>query len=347
MRLTLRSTRRTEDIEKAPSETPPVYSMPAREHESPLRKFIALQRDALLVMGPRRIPPLACPASSTSTSIAIVTSLGFSMLECAEYVLAAQKLRPDVVIAMGDVLFGHEPGIKRQERMGDRTQSWLNALIAGMNDPESPAPSTAVFAPILPIEAGKQSWYLSALEDNFKDQLSGLVIYEAESIECVPRSLSSLPRLWLGSMKNPHQLLNVTGLGVDVFTIPFINEGSESGFAFNFVFGAELPDTDDDAPLPLALDMSSEVYATDASSLSKGCECYACVNHHRAYVRHLLNASEMLSWVLLQLHNYHVMDRFFSAIRHSIDEGSFEEDRANFEKRYERDWPVKTGQGPR
>ena len=104
----------------------------------------------MLVLGPRRIPPLACPASSTSTSIAIVTSLGFNMLECGQYVEAVQKLRPDIVLGMGDVLFGQQPGVKRAERMGDRTQSWVNALIAGMRDPDQGARHTALFAPHTP-----------------------------------------------------------------------------------------------------------------------------------------------------------------------------------------------------
>ena len=345
--LTLRSSWRAEDIEKAPSRTPPVYSMPSEKHESPLRKFIALQKDALLVLGPRRIPPLPCPASSTSTSIAMVTSLGFGMLECAEYVVAVQKLRPDVIVAMGDVVFGHEPGVKRQERMGDRTHSWLNALVAGMNDPDAGTPSTAIFAPILPIEAGKQDWYLSALEENLQDHLSGLVLYESDSLDSLPKSLSSLPRLWLGNLKTPQELLDVIELGVDVFALPFINQGSECGFAFNFAFGAREAEAHEDKSYPLALDMWSDDHATDLSSLSDGCQCYTCVNHHKAYVRHLLNANEMLSWVLLQLHNYHVMDQFFAAVRHSIANATYKEDKAIFLKMYERDWPVKTGQGPR
>jgi queuine tRNA-ribosyltransferase len=55
----------------------------------------------------------------------------------------------------------------------------------------------------------------------------------------------------------------------------------------------------------------------------------------------------MLGWVLLQIHNHHVIDRFFAAIRESIRNGTFDSDMAAFERRYESQLPSKTGQGPR
>ena len=268
------------------------------------------------------------------------------MLECGQYVEAVQRLRPDIVVGLGDVLYSRQPGAKRAERMGDRTQAWLNALKAGMRAPSGSASHTALFAPILPIEAGKQSWYLAALEDDFRDDISGLVLYEIESLAAIPKSLLNLPRLWLGEMKGPHQLLDAIDVGTDVFTIPFMNEATDAGIAFDFSFG-DLESAVAEDPMPLGLDLWSPSYAVDLSPLRRDCPCYACTNHHRAYVQHLFNAKEMLGWVLLQLHNYQVMDVFFAAIRRSIRQGTFNNDRAAFGRQYERHLPAKTGQGPR
>ena len=323
-----------------------MYDFPAAANESPLRKFIGLQKDALLILGPRRVPPLSCPSSSTSTSIAIVTSLGFTKLECAQYVEAVQRLRPDIVVGLGDVLYGHQPGVKRAERMGDRTQAWLNALKAGMNTRDGVALQSALFAPIPPIEAEKQSWYLAALENELKDDISGLVLYETDSFATIPTPLLNLPRLWLGEMNTPHQLLDAISVGTDLFTIPFVNEATDAGIAFDFSFGSS-EESLGEALKPLGLDLWSSSYATDLSPLRKGCLCYACTNHHRAYIQHLLNAKEMLSWVLLQLHNYHVMDELFSAVRQSIQHDAFDEHKLAFSKQYQRYLPAKTGQGPR
>ncbi|KAL9102028.1 MAG: hypothetical protein Q9163_002783 [Psora crenata] len=268
------------------------------------------------------------------------------MLECWDYVQAVQSLRPDITLAMGDVLYGHLPGVKRAERMGDRTQSWLQALVTGMRAADKGTPNTALFAPILPLEAEKQSWYLEALADDFKNDVSGLVLHEAGSIDAIPQTLLPLPRLWLGNIKGPHQLLDMIALGVDIFTIPFINEATDAGIALDFLFDPS-QDGNTTSTRPLALDLWSPSYVIDRSPFRQGCLCYACTHHHRAYVQHLLNAKEMLGWVLLQLHNYHTIDQFLAAVRRSIGQGTFEQDCAVFRKSYVRDFPAKTGQGPR
>ena len=165
-------------------------------------------------------------------------------------------------------------------------------------------------------------------------------------MDAVPQALSHLPRLAHIEVKNPHELLDGIGLGIDFFTIPFINEATDAGIAFDFTFGGS-PDAHGEVGKELALDMWSTSYATDLSPLRQDCRCYACVNHHRAYVQHLLNAREMLSWVLLQLHNLHVMNGFFAAVRQSVEQGFFEKDAIEFRRTYRRTLPEKTGQGPR
>lgn len=323
-----------------------MFNFPASPNQSPLRKFIALQRDALLILGPRRVPPLSCSASSTSSSISIVTSLGFRTLECADYVEAVQKLRPDIILGMGDILFGHTPGVKRADKMGDRTLAWLIALVEGMKETNGGTPNTELFAPILPIDAEKQSYYLDALQDELKDNICGLVLYDTSSVAAIPENLRHLPRLWLGPVDNPHKILDAIALGTDMFTVPFITEVTDVGIALDFTFGCGA-ETDPVTRLPLGIDLWSSSYSVDLSPLRTKCNCYACTSHHKAFVQHLLNAKEMLGWVLLQLHNHHVVNEFFERVRQSIQRGSFLRDCAIFGRAYEAELPAKTGQGPR
>ena len=324
-----------EVIEKASHQSgvPPVFSFPALPDESPLRKFVALQKDALLILGARRIPPLHCPTSSTSSAISIVTSLGFAMLDCDGYVEAIEKLRPDIAVGMGDIPFGHKPGVKRRDVMGDRTLAWLKKLISAMDGERDGQSRTALFAPILPIEAKLQAYYLEPLQDELKDSVSGLALYDLASVDAIPENLRGLPRLFLGDVTNPHQLLNAIALGVDIFTIPFIPDATDAGIALNFFFPVH-GDAMSEGRLPLGIDMWSSTFADDVSPLSTDCQCYTCTNHHRAFVHHLLNAKEMLGWVLLQLHNYHIVDKFFIGTRKSTRNGSFEDDCVMFEKMY-------------
>ena len=247
---------------------------------------------------------------------------------------------------MGDVMFGHKPGVKRAEKMGDRTLAWLKALISAMRDQEAGTPNTALFAPIPSIEAEQQSYYLDALQDELAENISGLGFYDTASADAVPASLRHLPRLYLGEAKSPHKLLDAIALGVDILTVPFITEVTNAGIALDFSFPSA-KESNGDTPSPLGHDMWSPIYATSFEPLRSDCGCYSCQNHHCAFVQHLLNAKEMLAWVLLQLHNHHVMDEFFACIRQSLSKGSFENDRSTFEKHYAAELPAKTGQGPR
>ena len=42
----------------------------------------------------------------------------------------------------------------------------------------------------------------------------------------------------------------------------------------------------------------------------------------------------MLAWTLLQIHNFHILSTFFSSVRHSIRNGTFDNDRQAFEDYY-------------
>ncbi|KAL4422828.1 hypothetical protein ABPG75_009025 [Micractinium tetrahymenae] len=87
------------------------------------------------------------------------------------------------------------------------------------------------------------------------------------------------------------------------------------------------------------INLWSLAYRTDARPLLPGCSCFACANHTRAYLHHLLQTHEMTAQVLLELHNTHHYLRFFAAIRDGIAAGRFGEYRAWFLGRRQR-WLV-------
>ena len=334
------------DIERAPKQMPPVYKVPVLPDESRFRKFIALPENAVLVLGPRRVPSLPCPASNTWTAISIVTSVGFSTLESEDYVEAIQTLRPDIVLAMGDVVDGEKTGLKRMEKMGDRTLAWMKKLIEGLETGDHWVHKAAIFAPVLPIEPEMQSFYLDYLETEVRESISGTVLYDSSSVVNIPTGLQNLPRVSLEEPRSPHEILHGILLGIDIFTVPFVGAATDAGIALSFLFSNEHVQ-EPGVKLQFGADMWSSDHASDLGPLVRDCQCYACLHHHRAYVQHLLSAKEMLGWVLLQIHNHHMMEMFFSGVRQSIVRGSFHSDKALFEAVYEAGLPSKTGQGPR
>ncbi len=76
-------------------------------------------------------------------------------------------------------------------------------------------------------------------------------------------------------------------------------------------------------------------YAHDFRPLQEDCDCYACQNFSRAYIRHLLKAGEVLGIRLTTIHNLRFLIRLMEQIRTAIMEDRFQEFRRGFFARYQ------------
>ncbi|CRG87403.1 queuine tRNA-ribosyltransferase [Talaromyces islandicus] len=342
-------------LEKAQVAVPPILSTPRTGTESRLRKFIAARDDDVLILDTRRAPPLQTPPHNLPSAVAILTSMGVHHLEAEYWLDSIEKLQPDIVIGISDIMHGHTPGAKRRETMVDRTHAYTRDATRRLYEEDEEEGDVATskplyFAPILPLENTQQGLYLEDLADELRPAISGLAIYESASLSIVSEELGDLPRMCFSNYKTPQQVLREVSLGADLLAIPFISELSDAGMALDFTFPPPNPQKENEPKSmvqPLALDIWDSSYATSVAPISEGCECYTCQKHHRAYICHLLSAKEMLAWSLLQIHNYHVMDNFFAAIRDSIAKGTFETDSSEFERTYAPAFPPQTGSGPR
>ncbi len=61
-------------------------------------------------------------------------------------------------------------------------------------------------------------------------------------------------------------------------------------------------------------------YAEDFTPLDPECDCYACKNYSRAYIRHLIKANEILGARLITTHNLHFLLNLMKQIRQAIME---------------------------
>jgi len=64
-------------------------------------------------------------------------------------------------------------------------------------------------------------------------------------------------------------------------------------------------------------------YAKDEKPLDEQCTCYTCSNFSRAYLRHLINAGEMLGVQLVSYHNVFWYQQFMEKIRLAIRDNRF------------------------
>ena len=82
-------------------------------------------------------------------------------------------------------------------------------------------------------------------------------------------------------------------------------------------------------------------YKDDFSPLDENCDCYACKNHTRAYIRHLLNVDEILGARLLSIHNLRFLINMMENIRKSIEEDRYLEFKDEFYRNYGYDYHQK------
>ena len=65
-------------------------------------------------------------------------------------------------------------------------------------------------------------------------------------------------------------------------------------------------------------------YAEDFRPLDENCDCYACRNFSRAYIRHLIKANEILGFRLTTIHNLHYLLKLMADMRKAIEEERFD-----------------------
>lgn len=302
------------------------------------------------MLGGRRTPPVIAPpaTSNTNKSVAVSTLVGFKLLEAEKYAEGVEALRADIVLGIGDIPYGRALGSKRIEKATDRSIDWLKDHVALRKKHAGQAGfegQAQLFAPLLPLSCAHQQFYIDTLIEDLHYDISGLAIYSADTLEDLADELAPLPRLDFTEPATPLQVLRQIANGVDIITIPFVNVVTDAGIALDLTFPG--PSSMPSEPLPLGIDLWPASHATDLGPLREGCTCYTCTNHHRAFLQHLLAAKEMLGWVLLQIHNHHMIDQWFANIRSSIAAGTFDEDVKTFSRCYDSELPEKTGQGPR
>ncbi len=128
------------------------------------------------------------------------------------------------------------------------------------------------------------------------------------------------PRHLLGVGK-PEDILAACALGVDLFdcVIPTRNARNGSLFTSRGV-----------------VVIRNAIYAEDPGPVDPECGCPVCAGgYSRAYLRHLINAGEILGARLATLHNLYFYLGLLGGIREAIGQGWFTEFRRNFLSKYQ------------
>ena len=78
----------------------------------------------------------------------------------------------------------------------------------------------------------------------------------------------------------------------------------------------------------------NKTYERDFSPIDDECDCYACKNYTRAYIRHLIKCNEILGFRLLSIHNLKFLTNLMHRVRMEIENDNLIEFSKEFYRQY-------------
>ncbi|MGN1098279.1 MAG: tRNA guanosine(34) transglycosylase Tgt [Clostridia bacterium] len=115
------------------------------------------------------------------------------------------------------------------------------------------------------------------------------------------------PRYLMG-VGTPQNILEAVERGIDFFDCVITSRNARHANLFTDIG---------------VLNLNNQKFARDDRPLQEGCQCPACKNFSRSYIRHLIKAKEMLGMRLCVLHNLYFYNDLMAKIRTAIENGDF------------------------
>src|SRR5205809_470106 len=126
------------------------------------------------------------------------------------------------------------------------------------------------------------------------------------------------PRYAMG-LGTPAQLVELAARGVDMFDCVLPTRVARNGTAFT---------------RKGSISIKAGAYKAAFGPIEADCDCFACRNFTRAYLRHLLNVGEILGLRMLSVHNTRMFVKVMEEVRAAIAAGTFDEYRRQFAANY-------------
>lgn len=122
------------------------------------------------------------------------------------------------------------------------------------------------------------------------------------------------PRYLMG-VGTPSNIIEAVYRGVDFFDCVMPSRNARHGtlFTWNGI-----------------IHITNKKYELDSRPIDNQCDCPACRNFSRAYIRHLFKADEQLGGRLAVMHNLYFYNTLTEKIRDALDEGKFEQFRNQY-----------------
>ncbi|MBS7297562.1 MAG: tRNA guanosine(34) transglycosylase Tgt [Eubacteriales bacterium] len=133
----------------------------------------------------------------------------------------------------------------------------------------------------------------------------------------LPHAPENKPRYLMG-VGTPSNIIEAVARGIDFFDCVMPSRNARHGFIFTWNG---------------TMNMMNQRYERDPLPIDPNCNCPACRNYSRAYIRHLFKAKEMLGMRLAVLHNLYFYNELVAKIRTAIEEDRFDEFRREYSEK--------------
>lgn len=127
-------------------------------------------------------------------------------------------------------------------------------------------------------------------------------------VEFCTQFLSENKPRYLMGVGTPEDLLDGVLRGIDMFDCVMPTRNARHGSFF----------TDNGRKI-----IRNKEFENDFSPLQEGCDCYACQNHTKAYIRHLFRQKEATASILMSIHNIRYLTNLMEQARQAIIEDRY------------------------
>ncbi|XP_059048140.1 queuine tRNA-ribosyltransferase accessory subunit 2 [Achroia grisella] len=281
-----------------------------------------------------------------SDLVPLWTKNGKKMISANRYMDLMEVFKPDIILAIADGHTSLDESFKRITKSLDRTSNMLNLCVTRQKASANLQDSSLIGVIVGVGDERKCDQSIRNLLTH-KDSLSGVALegitngteeslaVPIEKLEAIFKRVSNaIPKDFLRIIEgcwNPAVIVTAIEYGWDLFDGSYPLKLTNAGHALalnlsiNKTSNENRKDGDDQDSKELCiLDLNDERYKDDFQPILVNCECLSCKKHTRAYIRHLLNTREMLSSVLLSIHNLHHFDQLFHHARLHIASRTFD-----------------------
>ncbi len=143
--------------------------------------------------------------------------------------------------------------------------------------------------------------------------IGGLAVGESHEemyhiIDAVVPNLPIDKPVYLMGVGTPINIIEAVDRGVDFFDCVYPSRNGRHGHVYT-KYGK--------------LNLFNNKYMLDERPIEEDCNCLACRNYSRAYIRHLLKSKEMLGMRLCVIHNLYYYNNLMATIRTAIRKGDW------------------------